>query len=295
MDKFEYERTGIFHSKWNKRKSAYYWLGFLEGIMSSGAVEKKEIPAIIAEAESFTRIFPDADAEDLLQDFKAHCHLDLEDAFQQISDMVTEKQYQVASHTEHLEKDTLNRFLGFCAGIICDGVITNREAVVLFNWFAQNPILINHHMFKSLKSSFYGILNKSKFTTSEREEIAEWISQLVGDGYADTGINHIGRSSPIGNVIFDPSAIHLARRTFVLTGPMRMGTRAYITARLESSSAYVENRVTQRTNYVVVSNTASLNWKTTHFGTKIEKAKEYQAVGIKIHFVSESALEKLLS
>lgn len=285
----------IYSSKWNKRKSICYWVGFLEGIQSSGSVEKKEIPALYAEAEAFLNLFPDADADDLLQDFQANCHIDDNDLFEQISCIIDQKIEEIAAFEDEKEKDILNRFLGFCSGIICDGTITSLEAQTLFSCFSRQPTLNRHTLFNTLKSSFSEILNKSHFETSELQEIYEWLSQLVGDGYWDTGIPNIGRSSPLSSMIYDPSAISLNGKIIVLTGPMRLGTRQYITEKLENLGATVGGRVTQKTNFVVISRNASQNRKTTHFGTKIEKAILLRSSGVSIDFMSETALEKLLT
>jgi NAD-dependent DNA ligase len=77
----------------------------------------------------------------------------------------------------------------------------------------------------------------------------------------------------------------------VLTGPMRMGTRDFIIAEIEGCGGEVGKTTTRKTDYVVVSSTASKNWRTTHFGTKIERAKELIVEGYKLRFVTETALE----
>ena len=52
--------------------------------------------------------------------------------------------------------------------------------------------------------------------------------------------------------------------------------------------------VTDETDYVVVSNTASRHWKTTHYGTKIEAALKKIEAGHAMRFVAEHALASAL-
>lgn len=63
----------------------------------------------------------------------------------------------------------------------------------------------------------------------EAEEIRQWIALWVGDGYVDPGIPNIGTTAQLGEPLSDPVLIASEIRCLVLTGPMRMGTRAFIT------------------------------------------------------------------
>jgi predicted metal-dependent RNase len=55
-------RIDGLHKKANDRKREVYWIGFLEGALSSNRIENGEEEAILAEAEKFVAFFNDPDA-----------------------------------------------------------------------------------------------------------------------------------------------------------------------------------------------------------------------------------------
>jgi hypothetical protein len=52
----------------NDRKRDVYWIGFLQGALSSNRIESGEEDAILAEADKFVEFFEDPDAADLAED-----------------------------------------------------------------------------------------------------------------------------------------------------------------------------------------------------------------------------------
>lgn len=189
----------------------------------------------------------------------------------------------------------MNEFLGFCAGIICDGRILEREARAILDRFRESASLMTAAPFKQLRRAVEAAMADDVLTSDEAEEIQEWISQLVGDGFIDTGIPNIGSVARLDDPITDANEIRLAGSRFVLTGPMKMGPRSFIIAELERVGGIFDARTSQKTDYVVVSSNASRDWRTTHFGTKIERAKELIDQGHNLRFVSEDALSKAIA
>jgi hypothetical protein len=60
---------------------------------------------------------------------------------------------------------------------------------------------------------------------------------------------------------------------------------------IEAAGGTFDDRPTRKTDYVVVSTEASVLWRTTHFGTKLEKAKKLLDQGYPLRVVSETMLE----
>ncbi|WP_425331304.1 BRCT domain-containing protein [Paracoccus ravus] len=89
--------------------------------------------------------------------------------------------------------------------------------------------------------------------------------------------------------------MRLAGSHFVLTGPMKMGPRSFIKMEIERVGGIFDPRTTKRTDYLVVSSSASKHWRTTHFGTKIERGMELIQEGHRLRFVSENALVAAIS
>src|SRR5699024_7879150 len=127
---------------------------------------------------------------------------------------------------------------------------------------------------------------------AEAEEIRDWLAALVTDGHADTGMSNIGGVITPTDPIHDAAAVTFSGRAFVLTGKMSIGPRSLIGDELARRGAVLKSSVTDETDYVVVSSTASRHWKTTHFGTKIEAARKKIDEGHRLRFVAEHALAK---
>ena len=212
----------------------------------------------------------------------------------QISRFIQEKRQSLEQESAYSETDEMNEFLGFCAGIICDGVILENEAQAILNRFKESDVLMTSALFLQLRRAIEAALEDQILTKEESEDVREWIAQLVGDGFVDTGIPNIGTVLRLDDPITDPDELTLHGAHFVLTGPMKFGTRTFIQAEIERVGGVCDPRTTQRTDYLVVSSEASRHWRTTHFGTKIERAKELIEEGHKLRFVSEDALAKAI-
>ncbi len=275
----------------NDRKREVYWIGFLQGALSSNRIESGEEDAILAEADKFVEFFEDPDASDLAEDIRARCFSGQNDFMNALENVIKEKRGEIQAAAPYSERDEINEFLGFCAGIVCDGLILKAEAEAMLSRFHDSMVLSSSVVFRDLWRALEAALADKILTEEESEEVRAWIALLVGDGYVDTGIPNIGNTAELDEPIRDAAQIALKGACVVLTGPMRMGTRDFIIAEIEGCGGEVGKTTTRKTDYVVVSSTASKNWRTTHFGTKIERAKELIVEGYKLRFVTEAALE----
>ncbi|MEQ8654717.1 MAG: BRCT domain-containing protein [Kiloniellales bacterium] len=288
------ERYNAFNKSANSRKRVVYWIGFLDGVLSSHRVEEGEEDALLAEAGKFAEFFNDPDASDLAQDIRAKCFDSEDDLIDQMKQAIEDKRAELGSGTTSVETDEMNEFLGFCAGIICDGRVLESEVRAILRRFKSSAILMQAAPFATLRAAVEAAMDDDVLTDDEAEEIREWIAQLVGDGFIDTGIPNIGAVAKLDDPITDPNEVVLAGSVFVLTGPMRMGPRSFIVTEIESVGGSCADQTTKKTDYVVISSTASRHWRTTHFGTKIERARELIEEGQKLRFVTEVALDKAI-
>lgn len=295
LDREEEERNNAFRKSANDRKRSLYWIGFLEGTLSSTRIEAGEQVALLEEAAKFREFFDDPDASDLIEDMQASCIASEADLMEQVASIVVAKREEVLEQSAYSEADEMNEFLGFCAGIICDGKVLIREVEAILERFRRSDVLMSAVPFAQLRRAVEAAMADRILTDGEAEEIREWLAQLVGDGFIDTGIPNIGSVSRLDDPIIDPGEVHLEGAHFVLTGPMKMGPRSFIVAEIQRLGGVFEPRTTRRTDFVVVSSRASRHWRTTHFGTKIERAKELIEEGYKLRFVSEDALAKAIA
>nr|WP_246237353.1 AAA domain-containing protein [Halovulum dunhuangense] len=276
------------------RKRGFYWLGFLEGVAASDGIEEGESEALVAEAREIDAFFGDA-GESRVTDMLAEALDDADGDLMTAISIQCDALRETLDDPEHAaEKDIINTFLGFCAGIICDGRITSGEARKIHARFHSDPALAEAPIFADLRWAVDAALADAILDEEEAEEIREWIAALVTDGHADTGVANIGGVLSPTVPITDAGAIDLEGKVFVLTGKMSMGPRSLIGDEIARRGGTLKNTVTDETDYVVVSNTASRHWKTTHYGIKIEAALKKIEAGHAMRFVAEHALARAL-
>lgn len=286
---------GLFNRSATTRKRGFYWLGFLEGVAASNGIEDGEPEALLNEARQVDDFFGDSVEGSVEESLIAAIGAHAGDLMAAVDAHRSELQEALDDPDLDSEKDAINAFLGFCAGIICDGQITSEEARAIHRQLHASPILSEAPVFAQLRWAVDEALADAHLDEEEAEEIREWIAALVSDGYADTGIGSIGSVVEADEPLTDPAEIDFEGAVFVLTGKMSIGPRALIGDAIAARGGVVKPSVTDKTDYVVVSNTASTHWKTTHFGTKIEAARAKIRNGHSMRFVRESALAAALS
>lgn len=294
LDRESEEKTNVFRKQANDRKRNIYWIGFLDGALASGRIEIGEEESIIIEAEKFQEFFEDADASDLAEDIRARCFESEVDLMNQLKSVIFNKRSQILADAEFTETDEMNEFLGFCSGVVCDGKVLEREVAAILSKFRSSNVLMHSVAFSDLRRAVEHSMADKVLTEDEAEDVRDWIARLVGDGFIDTGLPSIGNVARLDDLITNPTEILINGSHFVLTGPMKLGPRGFIKAEIERLGGIFDARTTLATDYVVVSSNASRHWRTTHFGTKIERAKEIINEGGKLRFVSEDALAKII-
>lgn len=298
MSIYEPESAAVnfIHADRNRRKRSIYWLGFLEGTLASKQIERLEIQALEAEAKCFAEIFGDCDASDLVQDIRS-IHLgasDSEDLYAQVNNIIAAYREELFRFSAPDATDEVNQFLGNCAGAICDSVILQREAEFLIDRFTQYPSLQQSPVLRKLEDHLNRCMHDGFLSADESESIREWVARLVGDGYKLTGLASFATAPSLPNLLNDHSLIDFDQRNFVITGPLKVAPRHEIEAMLVDRGAAMPKSVSKKVDYLVVAMTPSLNWKHTHFGTKIEYALELIEKGAKIQIVSEPAFTQAI-
>lgn len=270
------------HSKNNDKKFFCHFTGFLEGIAASGYVETEEIAPLIAECEEFVARVSDGDANDVIQDFDADLL-----CYQSIFDVV---EIRVKAIDPSCDKSSLNRFLGFCRGIACDGKITTAEAERLINIVESQPDLLETIGVKQVLVSCIDAIEDGIVSPEESFEISDAIGHIVGDCYGDTGLTQTDGVANIHEHNIDDLLAEIDGQTVVLTGKFKTSPRSELEEELRSQGALVVKHVSRKTDFIVVGGTASRDWIELNRGTKIRKAQELRLQSEKPKFLSESQL-----
>jgi hypothetical protein len=143
----------------------------------------------------------------LAEDIKSKCFSSEQDLIDQLKQIIDDKRSELGDGTTSAETDELNEFLGFCAGCICDGRVLEAEVRAILAKFRSSPILMQASPFSTLKRTIETAMADDVLTEDEALDIKEWIAQLMGDGFIDTGITNIGNVAKLDEPITDPSQI----------------------------------------------------------------------------------------
>ncbi|MGN6303583.1 MAG: BRCT domain-containing protein [Mesorhizobium sp.] len=281
---------GRIHASANYRKALGYWLGFLRGVLASEQVERAEMAPLRVEAEQFLALLHDDDAVELIRD------LDMwrdspEEVYSVLQTIVgmRSREFLVSS-----DKDEVNEFYGFCAGIACDNSITPAEVEKLLARLDSSVILQDDKRVASLGYAARRAISDGRITSDEAEDICGWITRLVGDSATDTGLPTFGNVGVLDGALEDASQFRISGQMFVLTGKFVIGPRKVIAGMINDLGGEWKNTVCGKTNYLVVAAEASRDWKHSHEGIKIIKAMELREKGGRPDLVHEPMLAQAL-
>lgn len=287
MSQFEHggPELGWIHKRSNDKKFFCYFTGFLEGIVASGAIEVSELEPLIAECKEFVQEVSDGDANDIIEDFEA----DLLE-YEQIVDAVEVRNQEIDSSCE---KSGVNRFLGFCRGIVCDGKIMMKETQGIMTYLEANPQLREVVGVSQILTTCIDAVEDGMIDDEEETEICDVIGQIVGDCYGDTGLAQpFGVANVDEHKIEDLSALEGA--VLVFTGTFCAKPRSKFGQKLEGFGAVIAKHVSVNTSYVIIGGEASRDWIEVNRGTKIRKAQKLRMGSESPLFVSESQLLRLI-
>lgn len=278
---------GRIHRRNNDKKFYCYFTGFLEGIAASGCVEVGEIDPLLAECNEFVAKVSDGDANDIIEDFKTEI---LE--HETIESCVKMRMRDIGNACE---KSQLNRFLGFCHGIVCDGIITLAEAESIVLFLSKQPELKEVVGVKQILVCCVDAIEDGVISPEESSDIPDAIGRIVADCYGDTSL---AQTSGIAN--FEEAKLSdldsdLENMSVVLTGSFQTVSRSDFSDKLTAFGAAISNSVTAKTDYVIVGGEASRDWIELNRGTRIIKAQKLRLKSDKPFFVSESQIRRLLA
>lgn len=189
------------HGNSNNRKALAYWLGFLQGILASEDVEKAEYEPLRVESETFLNLLHDPDANELLEDLRIWQN-EPKEVFEIVEDIVAMRSREFFIESD---KDQINEFYGFCAGIACDNRITPSEVEKLLSKLHSYPDIQTDKRIVSLKDAALLSIADGRITEEESYDICTWITHLVGDSASDTGIATFGNVGVIEGALEDHS------------------------------------------------------------------------------------------
>jgi hypothetical protein len=258
----------------------------LEGVSASGYIEVGEIQPLIAECEEFVKYISDGDAEDIIQDFRSDLL-----CYETVFDCAKVRQSRIDNYCS---KSSMNRFLGFCRGVACDGVIRLSEAAKIVDLCEKNPKFLDVIGVKQICFICREAISDGEIDEEESKDICLAISEIVGDSYGDTGLASSFKVAAFSETYLQDLEAELIDRVVVFTGNFSTSPRSILEQFVEERGAIVAKHVSSNTHLLIVGGEASRDWIELNRGTKIRKALELRQKMRTPFFISEVQLMKLM-
>lgn len=180
----------------------------------------------------------------------------------------------------------VSELLGLCKGMICDGNVSDGEALSLKRWLAANPDVLIGYPGQVLAERLVSIFADGHIDDRERADLSELLLDLVGeDPRHEEPLNLATRlpiDDPVPTILFDGMQ-------YVFTGAMLYASRSECARLVEERNGRVGDSVTKKTNYLVIGPIASRAWLESTHGRKILRAVELRRDGLPIKILSEES------
>jgi hypothetical protein len=192
--------------------------------------------------------------------------------------------FNIRFNRAHRAERDLSEFLGLAKGVLADGVVTDVEARHTADWMASHPDAAEQWPLPAVIQRLQRIFADGRVDEEERRDLAELLRAIVG---GTAGVI-VGADAPTELPLDAPPPVFAwSGAVFVFTGKFAYGTRANCEREVISRGGICHDRITKKTNYLVIGTFGSRDWMHTSFGRKIQKAVTYRSKGQQLFIVSE--------
>lgn len=185
--------------------------------------------------------------------------------------------------TKRVIDRTIDEMLGFCRGILGDGILTDDEIIGLHRWIVGSGAANESAMVAQVLARIEAVLAKPAIDAESRQGVMDMLMRFTGNDF------ELGEVlKPTDLPITQPlPVIDFPGKRFCFTGTFTFGKR------VDCESAVVERggtsgTLTRQTDFLVIGAYATPAWRHSSYGTKIEKAAAMAGAGHPIAIVNES-------
>jgi NAD-dependent DNA ligase len=168
---------------------------------------------------------------------------------------------------------TIDELVGICKGLVADGQVCEREVSFLTTWMNENAYqAADRWPMTVLLDRMERMLSDGVIDTSERQELFEVLSQIVGGKPVADRVASFSSTLELNT----PELICFEKKTFCFTGKFAFGTRTNCETEVRRRGADILPGVSRGLDYLVVGLMGSRDWLHSSFGNKMEKAFSYR-------------------
>ena len=162
---------------------------------------------------------------------------------------------------------------GILTGITFDNILTKEEIKSLKIWLENNKNLSGQYPYDNVIILVNDILKNAKIDKPILNETLIKLKQII---------------DPTSNCSKPINPIDVNDKKICLTGEFKIGSRKQVENILKDLGAVIHKSVNRKTDYLLVGNLKSANWKCGTYGSKIKTALELQEKGIGIIIYDEA-------
>lgn len=170
----------------------------------------------------------------------------------------------------------VNELQGISTFILFDGVVSDAEIESLKAWLKNYTHMLSAYPLNVLDTLLHELYEHPDTVETNRATLFEFLSAL----------NAHNKMQPVVNDIYDTiTDLPIEGKSFVITGEFVYGDREKIKSEIFRRGGEVRQMVSTFTNYLIVGDRGSNDYKFGKFGTKIQYAMDMKLVnktGIKI-------------
>ena len=165
-----------------------------------------------------------------------------------------------------LVKKSIQELQGLSTAIIYDGKIDDSEIDLIKNWLIKNKEYLTEYPLSDLNILFNEIIADNVVTPDERKKLLEFLNSIAAAPSSKAVVDGIFEENP--KIIFKS-------KYFLFTGKLVLGSRSKAQAKVFELGGFCQKGLNLQTNYLVVGDLGSEDYKYSRFGSKIEGAIKY--------------------
>jgi NAD-dependent DNA ligase len=177
----------------------------------------------------------------------------------------------------------IDELIGICRGVIADGKVDEKEAIYIGQWIENHREIAEKWPVNILYARLMETLQDGVVNLEERVELLETLRNITGDSTMFQESNHsttLPLDMPVPEISFED-------KSFCLTGRFVFGSTFDCEETIAEMGGTISDTPTDETDYLVIGEFCSPEWRHTTFGRSIEKAVELKEAGNSILIISE--------
>lgn len=180
---------------------------------------------------------------------------------------------------------------GILHGILSDGEISDDEIANLKEWLDENDYLSGVYPFDEVYSLLLAAREDGTISNDERNMLKAFFATFVDTRTSfnihENDVADLQKQYSLGGICAVCPELVFKGRTFCFTGASKKATRNEIAEIISEHGGQYNDRVTNKTDYLIVGADGNPCWAFSCYGRKVEKAVDLRKDGHHIVIVHE--------